>query len=725
MLKRDIEADIDRGHFVSHQPVIILTILWRFLTRSKDYRSFLSYFRYYFGSGGSFSAGLFRFAFFCMLYFPLAALAFYFTLAYLTNDQTLYLTTSISVAAMLGLAITASWAEIKLNYKGRLFYAWALSLVAAASVFNVSFFSQAVVDYHSEIWLYMILTGFTIVTNFRLGVITAVICSLMPLTLEWRHQSQVTLSSAFQGFGLFGTYFLASICKFVSDTYAIKAKENEAIAIQGKEEISFLLNSLPQGVIQVDQDLRISEKTSIHTLEVLDVKSIVGDKIKDVLLDPCTDSADDLDQCFQALFSILGESDLNYEANSDKLMLELNYQGKCLKVTWNPHFSKNGVCESMLITLLDISKEKAHEAEIKTQQDQMRTVFELLSIGNPDRVQKFLTDIENFTKETSKGMQSETSNLDIDEVLIKLHTFKGIARTLGLDGLSSEIHVTEDSFSAVRSSKHNSRQLREGCTNSLRKLSERNQNYRSCFSSTFRQQSIYSFDSRLGQFTLNKEDSESLINGMFEHLPDTVQREMVEFVENKNKTMLKEFLGEQYQIIKNIATKLNKEPPIYDIQVEQVALTQGTMDVLEATLGHLFNNHVDHGIEDRAERLRQSKNPRGKIVLRSRIEAGHLVLNVFDDGRGLDVVNIAEKARLPLGTERQQLVDAVFTPGVSTARCLTEVSGRGIGMGAVRSALRAVGGDINIELIGPTRGEFQKISFILKLPLHCSAVQAA
>ena len=725
MFNRDISEDIANGRFVSHQPLIVLTILWRYLTNSPKYRSFISYFKEYFSSGGSFSAGLFRFCYFCMFYFPIAAQCFYSTMAYLTGDSTLYITISFVLVLLLGIAIAASSQERNLSYTGRLYYAWALSLATIFSTFLVSFFSKAAVDYHSEIWLYMVLTGFTIVTTFKLGLISALLCAAMPFALEWKHTDTVTIGAALQGFGLFGTYFLASICKMVSDTYAIKAERNEGIAVKGREEISFLLNSLPQGVIQLDADLNISTKTSSHTKHVLDKEDIVGKGFKEIVLDHCRNSVDDLDQCYQALFSIMDADELNFEANADKLLGELHYGKKILKITWNPHFDKSGDCESMLVTLLDISKEKAHEAEIKTQQDQMRTVFELLSIGNPDRVQKFLSELEFFQNDISQSIEADNYLSEGAGILMKLHTFKGVARTLGLDGLSSEIHLAEDAFSMQIQKAEIDRMSRDLCIQAVKRLKEKTSNYKSCFTSTFKQQSIYSFSSNLGRFSLNKQDSEELLNVMEAALGERERIEVGNFIERKNKTMLKEFLAEQYDTIKTIAKKLNKEPPLYDIQVEQVALTHNCMEVLEATLGHLFNNHVDHGIEDRAERVRLSKNPRGKIVLRSWVEDEQIHFKIFDDGRGLDIISIAEKARLPTGIERQTLVEAVFTPGVSTARCLTEVSGRGIGMGAIRSELEKVGGRISIQLVGPTKGDFQKIAFLISLPSNLESQKGA
>jgi two-component system chemotaxis sensor kinase CheA len=112
------------------------------------------------------------------------------------------------------------------------------------------------------------------------------------------------------------------------------------------------------------------------------------------------------------------------------------------------------------------------------------------------------------------------------------------------------------------------------------------------------------------------------------------------------------------------------------------------------SFSHVVRNAIDHGIETENERLAQGKPALGTLTLRTFVDEGELVVSLEDDGRGIDwaAVSLRAKAmRLPHAT-RKDLEAVLFADGMSTKEALTEHSGRGVGMGAVLSAVRAMGG---------------------------------
>jgi two-component system chemotaxis sensor kinase CheA len=117
-----------------------------------------------------------------------------------------------------------------------------------------------------------------------------------------------------------------------------------------------------------------------------------------------------------------------------------------------------------------------------------------------------------------------------------------------------------------------------------------------------------------------------------------------------------------------------------------------------ASFVHVLRNALDHGIEAAADRVAAGKPARGKLELSARADAERLTIEIKDDGRGIDWKRVREKAKdceLPHETE-QDLVSALFWDGLSTAEGITEVSGRGVGMSAVREAARALGGTVSV-----------------------------
>lgn len=113
---------------------------------------------------------------------------------------------------------------------------------------------------------------------------------------------------------------------------------------------------------------------------------------------------------------------------------------------------------------------------------------------------------------------------------------------------------------------------------------------------------------------------------------------------------------------------------------------------------HLVRNAVDHGIEGPGERLAKGKPATGELVLRAAVEDDAFVVEIADDGRGVDWARVRDRARqrgLPCDT-KQDLESALFADGLSTRDTADEVSGRGVGLGATLAACRALGGRVDV-----------------------------
>lgn len=133
-----------------------------------------------------------------------------------------------------------------------------------------------------------------------------------------------------------------------------------------------------------------------------------------------------------------------------------------------------------------------------------------------------------------------------------------------------------------------------------------------------------------------------------------------------------------------------------------VELDRPILDSLRDPLLHVVRNAVDHGIEPPQARASAGKDPTGSLTVAASVEGGRVAVTVSDDGGGVDAdaVRAAAARRgmgAPVGPEADVLADLVFAPGVSTAPLLTEVSGRGVGLDAVRAAVEALGGSVALE----------------------------
>ena len=180
------------------------------------------------------------------------------------------------------------------------------------------------------------------------------------------------------------------------------------------------------------------------------------------------------------------------------------------------------------------------------------------------------------------------------------------------------------------------------------------------------------------------------------------------------------------RLIRDLATKLGKEVKL-ELIGSETELDRTVVDALGDPLVHLVRNAVDHGLERPDQRLAAGKPRHGTIEIAARHAGGSVVIEVRDDGAGIDPQAIAHKA-LSLGMideeaatniDMRGAVELLFTSGFSTAQTTSDISGRGVGMDAVRAKIRQLGGEVVIDST-PGAGTFAQI----RLPLTLAIVSA-
>ena len=178
------------------------------------------------------------------------------------------------------------------------------------------------------------------------------------------------------------------------------------------------------------------------------------------------------------------------------------------------------------------------------------------------------------------------------------------------------------------------------------------------------------------------------------------------------------------RVVRDMARNLKKDIQL-DIRGKDVGLDKSLIEGLSDPLTHMVRNAADHGIESVEERLRAGKRATGTLRIEARHEAGQVVLEIADDGKGLDPNKIAAAAvhRGLISPEAmqamtdQEKMHLIFLPGLSTAEKVTDVSGRGVGMDVVRTNLARLGGKVDIvSEIG------QGTLFRIKLPLTLAII---
>ena len=178
------------------------------------------------------------------------------------------------------------------------------------------------------------------------------------------------------------------------------------------------------------------------------------------------------------------------------------------------------------------------------------------------------------------------------------------------------------------------------------------------------------------------------------------------------------------RMVRDLARQLGKQIEI-DLQGREVELDKTILEQLSDPLMHLVRNSVDHGIEMPEERIAKGKSPVGTIVLSATHEDGQVHIQIRDDGKGIDADAVKAKAlSLRLKTDAEldrmtprELFGLILLPGFSTAKNVTEVSGRGVGMDVVKTNIEQLEGTLNIDSILGLG-----CSMVLRLPLTLAII---
>ncbi|ULA59025.1 MAG: Sensor histidine kinase CheAY [Nitrospira sp.] len=189
---------------------------------------------------------------------------------------------------------------------------------------------------------------------------------------------------------------------------------------------------------------------------------------------------------------------------------------------------------------------------------------------------------------------------------------------------------------------------------------------------------------------------------------------------------IKKVFAKLPRMVRDLSQKLNKQVHL-EMRGEETELDKSVADEIGDPLVHLVRNAIDHGIETPAERQAKGKAGEGQLTIAASQEGNSIVIRINDDGRGIQVEKIKEKAlakglisEAELSTmEHREILNLIFLPGFSTAEKVTDVSGRGVGMDVVRTNIRKINGSVDLES-EPGKGS----QIIIKLPLTIAIIQA-
>ncbi|MCL2253973.1 MAG: chemotaxis protein CheA [Lachnospiraceae bacterium] len=220
-------------------------------------------------------------------------------------------------------------------------------------------------------------------------------------------------------------------------------------------------------------------------------------------------------------------------------------------------------------------------------------------------------------------------------------------------------------------------------------------------------------------------DRNSGVNEQIEYL-ESVTTNLHESVMKVRMVPIESVVNKFPRMIRDLSKKLGKKIELY-MSGEETELDRTVVDEIGDPLMHLLRNAADHGLEETADRIRSGKPEVGSIFLDAYQEGNNVVIEVRDDGAGVDIEAVKRKAvergiiSFDQGENMSEkdIVDLLFHAGFSTAKVVSDVSGRGVGLDVVKSKIEALSGEVEVKSI---RGEGS--TWIVRLPLTLAIIQA-
>jgi two-component system chemotaxis sensor kinase CheA len=186
---------------------------------------------------------------------------------------------------------------------------------------------------------------------------------------------------------------------------------------------------------------------------------------------------------------------------------------------------------------------------------------------------------------------------------------------------------------------------------------------------------------------------------------------------------IKSTFHKMVRLVRDLARNSDKQVQL-TMEGEETEIDRNVVDELYEPMVHMIRNSVDHGLELPREREAAGKDAEGRICLKAFHRGGNIVVEISDNGRGLNRARIIEKAKANgLITEETKLSDdeinqLIFQPGFSTAKEVSDISGRGVGMDVVKKAIEKLRGRVDIQTV-PGHGS----TFVISLPLTLAIIE--
>lgn len=482
----------------------------------------------------------------------------------------------------------------------------------------------------------------------------------------------------------------------------IKVSERTAELAQKNNDIQAMLSNMPQGLFTILPGGEIHPEYSAYLEEIFETKDIAGRNIGDLLFKNSKLGSDTLGSIDAAMFAILGEDEMSFDFNEPLLIneyeTEIGGTSKILSLDWNP-IVDNDIVVKLMISVRDVTQLRQMEFEAREQKRQLEIIGQLLNLS----AKKYLGFEESAAAYIEANRQAIELNEKRDDEIVSLlfrnmHTIKGNCRTYGFKHLSNIVHEVESAYTSLKNDP-GEHWDREKLLDDLDLVEKGIREYATVY------RKVLGRDDESNQA---RHDGFWMPNAVMEKIQNLTEARdldnLLPFVSKINSYTLENALGDVIASLPSIAVQLGKKAPAVHVNAQGILVKSAVLELLNDVFAHILRNSVDHGIEMPDDRIRADKDARGTITINAQIKGQQLHMTVEDDGQGINLKSLFEKGvqknywPLDAKLNNLEIAQTIFKSGISTKSAVTEISGRGVGMDAVKQFLKARGGNVFLQL---------------------------
>ncbi|WP_042268082.1 HAMP domain-containing protein [Paraburkholderia heleia] len=501
-------------------------------------------------------------------------------------------------------------------------------------------------------------------------------------------------------------------------------------------DIQAMLQNMQQGILTVVEGATIHNEYSAYLEAIFETDEIAGRSLMDLVFSHTDLDADTLAQIDAAVHACLGEDDVNFAFNQHLLVNEITRtlpdgRAKVLDLSWSAITDENDVVVRLMLCVRDVTELRELAAEAGEQKRRLEMIGEILAVSE-EKFQHFVESSTGFIHENEHIIrQHDCADTSAIAALFRnMHTIKGNARTYSLQHLTGVVHEVEQRYDALRREDTSHTWDQQALIADLERVKTALEHYSSINEvSLGRGPRAAGAQNGAASLTVTREAIEETLR-IVDRTDDNdlpalraMRAELRATLCAIGTERVADVLAGVTGSLASLAEELGKTEPAVRIADNGYRLRGEAAGTVKNVFMHLLRNSLDHGIETPAQRRAIGKDESGHIDIDVNVHDGALQLTLADDGRGLALARIrgiaVERGWLQAyeAVSDDAIAAFIFRPGFSTATSVTEVSGRGVGMDAVRDFLEREGGAIELRFTDDRAGaDYRHFQTVVRLP---------